>query len=222
MGKIRRFFNRISLGAFGNVYSTLNIKLNFMSKVEEIAKDFAFDFNNNSYSVEAVQDILDEKLRVFRKDGDKLIFLRYLRERTIKDKLKHEEKGPCPEWCGTHKEKENALFILDQEIAAINKYFEPEIPLENRFTSEEENNLFSTLNEMLRNFDELKAGHAVLFNEIDDLKQHFNLDRKSWTDLAAGRVFRLAKAGVLETDDAKEILKSLGKALIEPINIFIK
>lgn len=193
-----------------------------MDNIERFAKEFAFDFNNNCHSIDRALDLIESKLTTIKNDRDKLAFLRFLRERILKDKAKHENGQECPDWCESCKERKNGLFILNQEIEEIERYFEPEVDIEDILTSEEESKLFTKINEIMSRFDNLDLANEVIFNEIDDLKQHFNLGRKSWQDLAAGRMLRLANVGVLETDQAKEILKSFGEALIAPFNNFLQ
>ena len=203
-------------------FGYLCIIIKIMTITKEIANAFAFDFANNLHSIEAVDDILSQKLYLLKSDKDKLLFLRFLRDRTVKNQQTHEKNGQCASYCSFDKGTKNALFILDQEIAGISQFYEPEISIEENFTTEEEGNIYSILTDILSKIDRVEKGQEIIFNEVDDLRQHFNLGKKTWTDLVVGKLTRLVGSGIMETDQAKAILKSLGDEIISPAISLLK
>lgn len=198
----------------------ISLKSLKMSVIERLSKDYLREIRLNAHSIERLDGALSSKLLYIESDSDKLEILRSVRAEVKSVKDKHDLTCTTKN-CSDTQKNENALFVLDQKIKSISSYFEPQISEKEEFSSEEENDLYDILNEILSKFDRMDKGQEIIFNEIDELKQHFNLGKKSWVDLAAGKLIRLAGAGIMETDDAKMILKSLGDEIISPFKVFL-
>jgi hypothetical protein len=52
-------------------------------------------------------------------------------------------------------------------------------------------------------------GQEILFEEINDLKKHFNLGKKNWFDLFVGRVSRVSADKIIQDTVATEIINAL-------------
>jgi hypothetical protein len=86
------------------------------------------------------------------------------------------------------------LFAIEQEIESINEYYTYKPKSENVFTVEEESSLHTKLNSIVENLEKLGFGQEIIFNEIDELKDHFNLGKKNWYQLLKGKLFDIGLA----------------------------
>ena len=161
-------------------------------------------------NIQILKSKLDSKLYSFNRDKDKLYFLNILRSEINIDKLKHEEE--CTEVdCAVSQEAEAALFVIDQEIERINKYFEFEPIASDKFKIEEQVELHTKLNNIEEQLKKLGFGQEVIFNEIDELKQNFDLGKKNWFQLVRSKFVDLTVSKVVEKTVIKEIYSQLSK-----------
>lgn len=169
---------------------------------DEAIKFYKLGFLNNGKvnSLENLKSVLDSKLYSFNRDRDKLDFLKILKVNCSNDIEKHMKN--C-NGCGYDKERNIAIFTIEQEIDSINKYYSFEPKEEEEFTLEEESRLHSKLNKIIDNLQKLSYGQQIIFDEIDELKNHFNLGKKNWFQLAKGKFFDLTveKVVVVEMFD---------------------
>lgn len=100
--------------------------------------------------------------------------------------------------CGYEKERKIGIFAIDQEIDDVNRFYNYEPQPEQTFTSQEESNLHSKLNDIISELEKQGYGQQIIFDEIEDLKNHFNLGRKGWFQLVKGKLFDLTAEKVLE------------------------
>ena len=88
-------------------------------------------------NIDNLKDRLSSKLYNFNRDKDKLFFLNVLRKQVENDKLEHERK--CKKTnCTISQEFETGLFLIDQEIDDINKYYEFKPTSSDQFKTEEQ------------------------------------------------------------------------------------
>lgn len=158
-----------------------------MNVVEKEAVSF---FNRKLYasarSLDTIKSTLEMKLYDFKRDRDKLDFLKILHEKTIFAKEEHARncKG-----CSFDDTRNLGLFAIEQEIESINEYYTFKPKSEDAFTVEQESKLHSKINEIIEKLENLGVGQEVIFNEIDELKSHFNLGKKNWFQLVKGKLF---------------------------------
>ena len=142
-----------------------------MTIPESQAQQFAEEFYNSSKPnmLENLKDRLDSKLYLFRKDRDKLDFLKVLISETKKDVAKHEET--CTnENCGYDKARNLGVFLMEQDIETINEYFTFEPKNEDKFSVEEETSLHNKLNEIIDRLNKQGLGQEILFEEIESFQ----------------------------------------------------
>lgn len=181
-----------------------------MNLVEKEAVKF---FDRKLYtgvnSLNLIKSRIDEKLYDFNRDRDKLDFLKILYDKTIQAKEKHHKNCTC-----SFDESRNiGLFAIEQEVENINKYFTPETKSKDSFSVHEESNIHSKLNEMVANLEKLGYGQEIIFNEVDDLKNHFGMGKHNWFQLLKGKLFDIGLAYGVEklvlegmySDLAKEV-----------------
>ncbi|MBS2100295.1 hypothetical protein [Carboxylicivirga linearis] len=179
-----------------------------MNVIEKEAEQFFFRLYNSGMvnNLENLKSIITTKLFDFNRDRDKLDFLKIIREETIKDKEEH-AKG-CNGNCGYEKEREIGIFVIDQEIDDINRFYTYEPKNKDKFDAEEESKLHIKLNEIIEKLERQGCGQEVIFNEIEELKNHFNLGKTNWFQLLKGKLFDLSN-------------KTLEKAVIKEIYEFL-
>jgi len=161
-----------------------------MTIPESQAQQFAESYYNSSKpnTMENLKDRLDSKLYLFRKDKDKLDFLKVLIQEIKLDIENHESDCRHSE-CKYREDKDSGIFLINQEIDTINEYFTFEPKNEDKFSTEEETSLHIKLNEIIDRLNKQGLGQEILFEEIESLKNHFNLGKKTWFQLLKGKMF---------------------------------
>lgn len=181
-----------------------------MNIIEKEADSFfRFELYSGVDSLNAIKSIIVSKLYDFNRDRDKLDFLKILYEKTIEAKKKHPENCTCP----FDRSRNVGLFAIEQEIENINSYYTFTAKSGESFTTIQESKLHSMLNEMAENLKKLGYGQEIIFDEIDELKSHFNLGKHNWFQLVKGKLFDIGLAYGVEklvlegmySDLAKEV-----------------
>lgn len=182
-----------------------------MNIVEEEAKKFydrGFINNGKINNLENLKSTLVSKLYNFNRERDKLDFLKILKVTCSNDIEKHMKN--C-NGCGYDKERKIAIFAIDQEIDDINKYYVFESKKEEEFTIEEETKLHNKLNKIIDDLEKQHFGQQIIFDEIEELKNHFNLGKKNWFQLVKGKFFDLTVEKVVEKAVIVEMFESLSE-----------
>ncbi|MBL7855891.1 MAG: hypothetical protein JNL17_15940 [Cyclobacteriaceae bacterium] len=181
-----------------------------MNIVEKEANEFIEDFFEGPHlnSLANFKSLLTTKLYDFNRDRDKLDFLKILRSGTIFQKEEHLKTCNKPN-CQFIPERDAALFAIDQEIDDINKFYTYQPDSVDKFTPEEESNLHSKLNDIVEKLDTLGLGQEIIYDEIESLKNHFDLGKKTWFQLLKGKVIDLTIEKALEETVVKDIYKTL-------------
>lgn len=182
-----------------------------MNIVEEEAKKFynrGFINNGKINNLENLKSTLVSKLYNFNRERDKLDFLKILKVTCSNDIKKHMKN--C-NGCGYDEERKIAIFAIDQEIDDINKYYVFESKKEEEFTIEEETKLHNKLNKIIDDLEKQHFGQQIIFDEIEELKNHFNLGKKNWFQLVKGKFFDLTVEKVVEKVVIVEMFESLSE-----------
>jgi hypothetical protein len=163
-----------------------------MSKlIEDDAKDFVHSIQPQ-FSIQLAKRKLDDKIyNNYSSDRNRFHFLTTLRREVKQDLLDHKAKCKNPD-CSYEKGSDVALFVIDQELESLESYFSPETAADGGFTSGEKVDMNSKLDEILEKLSVHDAAHQVIFEEIEDLKSHMDLDRKSFSQLVKGKLWDLA------------------------------
>ncbi|WP_028873171.1 hypothetical protein [Psychroserpens burtonensis] len=157
-------------------------------------------------TLENLKSKITMKLYDFNRDRDKLDFLKILRVNSIADKEKHMKT--CS-GCGYDKEIDIGIFAIDQEIDDINRFYTFEPKSDDEFSVEQESELHNKLNNILEKLEKQGFGQQIIFEEIEDLKNHFNLGKKNWFQLLKGKVVDLTLKKVLDKTIVQEIYNQL-------------
>ena len=186
-----------------------------MTIPESHAKKFAKDYYHSSKpnTLENLKDRLDSKMYLFRKDRDQLDFLKVLVNEINIDVDKHESE--CTrKGCLYREDKEHGLFLIQQEIDEINERFEYEPKKEDVFSVEDEISLHNKLNSIIEQLNRQDAGQEVLFEEIESLKNHFNLGKKTWFQLLKVKLVDVAVEKGIEIIIVQQIYNALADGFV--------
>lgn len=187
-----------------------------MNIVEKEAKRFFDDFfrSGKVNNLENLKSKLTTKLYDFNRDRDKLDFLKVLRGNTSLALEEHKKicKGGG---CRFDDERSIGLFVIDQEIDDINKYYTYEADDKDKFSVDEESDLHSKLNDIAEQLYKQGLGQEIIFNEIESLKNYFNLGKKTWFQLLKGKVIDLTLEKTLDETVVKEIYSKLSEGFAD-------
>ncbi|MBF4518555.1 hypothetical protein IRZ71_19540 [Flavobacterium sp. ANB] len=185
-----------------------------MNVVEEEANSFYRDLFSRGkiHNLANYKSDLTLKLYDFNKNRDKLDFLKILRIKAVTDMDNHMKN--C-NGCGYEKEKKIGIFAIDQEIDDINRFYTYQPQPEQAFTNQEESNLHSKLNDILSELEKQGFGQQIIFDEIEDLKNHFNLGKKTWFQLLKGKLIDLTTEKILEKTIIASIFRTLSEGFQE-------
>lgn len=181
-----------------------------MNIVETQAKEFVEDLFLTDYilDLEILKQRLETKLSVFRRNRDKLDFLKILITETKNNVLEHERTCPNPN-CGYEEDKNMGIFLMEQEIDYINETYTFAPKSDDQFSVEEETSLHCKLNEILDRLNKQGLGQEILFDEIESLKSHFNLGKKTWLQLVYGKMISVTGDKMIEESISKEIINQI-------------
>jgi hypothetical protein len=195
-----------------------------MNIVEKEAKKFHSDNYESGFyggtkicNLDNLQSKLTNKLYTFSRDRDKLDFLKILRQESVAALEKH-TKTCSKSNCDFVEQHETGIWVIDQKVDSINKYYHSESASEDTFTAEEESTLHCKLNEIAEQLQNLGYGQEIIFDEIESLKNHFNLGKKNWFQLLKGKLIDLTIEKMLD----KTIIVSVFSTLSAGYNEFVK
>ena len=181
-----------------------------MTIPESQAKDFAQQYYNSGDNnlMHQLKDRLESKLDLFNKDKYKLDFMKVLTQEIHLDIDNHEltctRKG-----CQYREAKDEGLFLIQQEIDSINEYFEFVPKKEDTFSTQEETSLHNKLNEIIEHLKKQDLGQEILFDEIEALKNHFSLGKKTWFQLLKGKLYEVGIEKGIEITVVQQVYKTL-------------
>jgi len=142
---------------------------------------------------------LKSKLRPFSRERDKLDFLKICRQESVREKENH-MKSCAKGGCQFEEIRDTGIFVIDQEIDYINRFYKFEPNSEDKFTSEEESELHCKLNDIAKKLEQLGIKQAKILEEIESLKNHFNLGKREWFQLLKGKLIDLVIERVLDKE----------------------
>jgi predicted RNA-binding protein with EMAP domain len=190
--------------------------MNIIEKESEDFYEYGFLNSGIHQDLENIKSSLTSKLYNFNRDRDKLDFLKILRVKAIEDKEEHMKS--CS-GCGYDKARDIAVFAIDQEVDDINRYYSYEPKSDDEFSTEQEADLHNKLNNILEKLEKQGFGQQIIFEEIEDLKNHFNLGKKNWFQLLKGKVVDLTLKKVLDKTIVQEIYNQLSEGFEQAIKM---
>lgn len=140
---------------------------------------------------------IGSQLYAITREQDRIIFLNKLKN-LVKDELeKHRLVCKNPEKCQEEEEKGFALFAIDQLMETVVKDYDykPDNP-NDEFKADDITNLDNKMDIIIAMIKELGVQHDEIYDEINDLRYHFNLGKKNWWSLLKGKMVEWAGSGV--------------------------
>jgi len=192
-----------------------------MNVIEQEAVNFGKFYAQRIAGLKLAKENLEQKLTSFTGSKNKLYFLNVLRKEIEKHSDKHKSKCDNKN-CSMHRDYGIAEFAIDQELESISTYYHPEVANEDEFTIEQKVDLHNKINEVIEKLNNLGIGQEVIFNEIDELKEHFNLGKKNWFKLLKGKLLDLGIEKALEVAILDEIFKALSEGFTNPGRFLLK
>ena len=153
-------------------------------------------------TLEVLKDKIETKLYQFKRERDKIVFLKTLKPLIIESKVTHEKTCTTKD-CDKSKEHEVSIYLVDHEIEEIqNSYtYQETYGKENSFTPEEAVEMNSRLDKLEEMLVNLGLGQEIIFDEIGELKAHLNIGKRNW--------FQFAKVKLVDVSAEKVIEKSV-------------
>jgi hypothetical protein len=181
-----------------------------MNIIESQAKSFIKDLysRDKRITLELLKLRLDSKINLFTRKRDKLDFLKVLHI-GIKNDLVEHELTCTTENCAYTEERNLGIFLIEQKIDYINETYIYIPKSDDAFTVEEETSLHGKLNQILDRLNKQGLGQEIIFEEIESLKNHFNLGKKTWLQLALGKIFSVTGDKMIEESVSKEIINQI-------------
>jgi hypothetical protein len=181
-----------------------------MTIPESQAKIFAEEYYNagDTNTIERLKGRLDSKLYLFNKDKDKLDFMKVLIQEIHLDIEDHEKRCTRKD-CEYRELRAEGLFLIEQEIDAINEYFEFVPKKDDAFSTDDEISLHNKLNDIIEHLKKQDLGQEILFEEIESLKNHFSLGKKTWFQLARVKMFDVAVEKGIEMVVVQQVIDAL-------------
>ena len=142
---------------------------------------------------------------------DKIRFLNFILERNNSDYSAHKLVCQDPEHCSQNVAHENITYYLTQELNRLGVQFN-----EDTFSEEEKCKADSTLEQILKDVQEIKLGQEIIYEdltkEINELKDLYFLGKKKWYQLLIGKSVEMAAGGIVSETISKQILEGLKNA----------
>lgn len=183
-----------------------------MDYVKSLAINFAvneFDYGQNPFAVQTIERAKRE-LSNIKSDKDRITFLSTILEKV--EEYKQEHMKICRgNNCDIEDEFSAITFYLSQELFPYGISLD-----EDTFTSDERNEASNKINELLTKIDtllndnqELKNGHEILFNELQELKDLYYLGKRKWHQLAIGKFSEMVDGSIVSDTIGRTITESL-------------
>jgi hypothetical protein len=177
--------------------------------IEKDAEQFIQKFLYSSSYLSISQKALDERLHVYRTDKNKHEYLVFLRKLVEHDEATHNCGKPN---CGHEQLTATAKLAIDQELELLSSYFSPSANI-NEFTNSEKVDLNSKIDEALQKLSDLGIGQQVVFEEIEELKEHLNLNKKNWLQLLKGKLMDLVTEKAIEVVTVQMIYATITESI---------
>ena len=190
-----------------------------MNLIQSQADDFfRFKFRERGKYEDFVQE-LRWQLSEYHKTAHKLEFIDRISSLLRNGYDKHLVKCKYPDdrlQCSANKNYENALFFAQNEKEKLSESLDSsEISLNERSEINE------SLNLIIADLEELKLGQQItyddLFQEFEELKEMYFLNKKNWRQLVIGRLSEMVASGIVSETISKSIIDILEKHWVEII-----
>jgi len=189
--------------------------MNIVEKEAEIFYDKLYRIGKE-INLENLKAHITDRLSNFNRDRDQLDFLKILFQKNIKDK---EEHAKTCTGCPYDEKREIGSFAINQEIDRINRSYIYEVNIDDEFSVEQDSELHNKLNNILEKLERQGIGQEIIYEEIEDLKNHFNLGKKNWFQLLKGKLIDMTIKKVLDKTIVQEIYSELSEGFEQVVKM---
>lgn len=189
-----------------------------MNIIEKIAQR-SYENNIAYTNINERDSINNIKLQLydFENQLDKIKFISIHIDLVNKNYQEHLKTCKNLENCGENEKAETLIFYLQQELINLGAQTDNDT-----FTYEEQVNKNSQLEEILQQFNELKAGQQTIYEdvlkEIQELKELYFLGKKKWHQLLAGKIVEMAAGGIISETISKDLLSTIRPSIGNLLN----
>ncbi len=180
--------------------------------INEDAKVFAKHYPDKIAGMTVARTELDKKLINYPANQYRFIFLKFLKFELEIGKQKHIQECKNPT-CKKDRDYQIALLTVTQDLEISIEENQSRRDKEDAFSIQEKLDIMTKLETFKEGIDEIKTGQEIIFNEIDSMKEYFDLGKKSWTQLLKGKLFDLVTENVLEKAIAPGIYEILTESI---------
>lgn len=142
----------------------------------------------------------------YRRPSHKLEFLGWILSKLKIDYDKHFETCKSRENCVTNETYENSIFFLQIEQEQIEESLNPQ-----DFSGIEKTEMDRKLNEILDRIKQLQLGQQVIYDDLqsslDELKELYYLNKKTWGQLLLGKLTDFTAAGLVAEEISTPLLE---------------
>jgi|TARA_B110000967_G_C18620187_1_gene428443 hypothetical protein len=184
-----------------------------MNLIQKQAEDYhMYNFSEGENHKVFIQGVRTE-LYEYRKDSHKLEFINTLLKLL---KLGYDEHLESCQYkkdrlkCGINTNYENILFFIQNEKDEIIEGLDS-----SEFSIPERNINNESLTRIVDDLNKIKLGQELTYNdlydELQELKEYYFLNKKHWTQLFIGRISEMVAGGVISETVSKEIVSTVLK-----------
>lgn len=183
-----------------------------MDIITQLVNRFAANYLDNPARAEELLQAAQSKVNTFYEKRDKIKFLSILLEKSNKDYADHKLICNNPEECALNEAYETISFYLSQDLYSLGIQLNSDT-----FTEGEKERTEDKLNQILTDLSVLRAGQQVIYEELQqeiaELKEHFYLGKKNWSQLLMGKCIDMAAGGVISETLSKQIIQDIKKVI---------
>lgn len=184
-----------------------------MNVIETEALKYSKSFHSGGVpTINKITNEINEKISPIRLTRDKLSFLRVVQQQVNKQKAEH----VCRQGgCSVDEKLAYVLFAINQEIEDIESYHTEKVYGEDEFTSSEKSILHNNINSAITKLLEQSGTlNQQVIDELESLKSQFDLGKRSWLQLAIGKIYTLTSEGLIDRIFVETIYQILIHAVI--------
>ena len=174
-------------------------------------------FRGQITKYEEIIDSSREQLVEIDDHLDKIKFLNIILEGNNQVYEEHKPKCKDPDKCAINFAHESIAYFLIQELGRLGVSLN-----DDTFSVEEKESADSKLDKILKDLDELKTGHQIIYDdlkqELDELKDLFFLGKKKWHQLFMGKCLEMVASGIISETLSKEIVTAIEPTFNKIIN----
>lgn len=173
------------------------------------------EINNEGMSYEHALNFIRGKSELYQNKEwlNLLINLRARYQETYDEHLKV-CRAEIPTDCATNKWHIQLLYFLNEDIKSLEQEIATTVPGDSDFSPEDRQKTNLQVDAILAELEKLKMGQEIIWtdvmNELNELKEMYYLNKKTWRQLLTGKLTEMVSAGVIS--------ETISKGIVEAIN----